>query len=616
MAGRPTLRQSVPKLGQILRRFAPEVRAERALIGGSMLALLLESAFRLLEPWPLKYVLDAVIVTQPGAGEAQGWLGSLDDTTLLALCGAAVLAFSVLRALAAYLSTVGLALAGNRVLTTVRGRLYAHLQRLSLSYHARARTGDLVARVTADIGRLQEVSVTAVMPLVANLMTLVGMCVVMLLLNWKLALVVVALIPIFGVALRRRGGRIRGAARRQRSQEGAMAASAAESMSAIKVVQAYTLEETLDRSFASQNQASLTEGVQTKRLSAGLERWTDVLTGVGTAAVLWYGARLVLAGEISPGDLVVFFLYLKIALKPLRDMAKYSARLAAAAAAGERVLDVLDTEPEIHDRPDAVSVSSVRGHVRFENVSLSYEADRPVLHGVDLELRPGEHVALVGPSGGGKSTLASLVLRLYEPDAGRVLIDGRDLRDYTVESLRRQTAIVLQESVLFAVSVRQNIAYGGPELDDAEIEAAARLAGAHEFIERLPEGYDTVLGERGATLSGGQRQRIAIARAAARRASIVVLDEATTGLDEENERAVTDALRRLTAERTTFLIAHHLPSVRHADTILYLQEGRIIERGTHAELIERGGSYAAVYALQEAARGDGHHPAAVVEPVG
>lgn len=598
-AARPTIRDSLRRLKRILGRFAPELRRERFLIAGSIVALIFEAAFRLLEPWPLKYVLDRVTGEGPRKGApAVGWIAEMSLETFLIVAALAVLAFAGLRALFSYLSTIGLALAGNRVLTTVRSRLYRHLQGLSLSYHSKARTGDIVSRLTGDIGRLQEVSVTAAMPLVANVLTLMGMAVVMLVIDLRLGLLALSVLPLFALSLGRRTKRIRTAARTQRLREGDLAAAAAESMSAIKVVQALSLEKTLERAFARQNRASLAEGVQTKRLSAGLERRVDVLTGAGTALVLWYGARLVARGEITPGDLVLFLLYLKTAFKPLRDMAKYAGRLASAAASGERVLDVLDTEPEIRDRPDAVEAPAFRGDVRLARVTAAYETGRPVLRSLDLHVPAGTSVALVGPSGEGKSTLVSLLLRLYDPEAGAVMIDGRDIREYTLESLRRQVAIVLQESVLFAGSIRDNIIHGFPEATDEEIEAAARLAGAHDFIKRLPDGYDTLVGERGATLSGGERQRIAVARAAVRRAPIVLLDEPTNGLDEENERLVTEALRRLVEGRTTILIAHDLTQARDADRIAYLEGGRVLEYGSHEQLMTRGGRYASVYRLQ------------------
>jgi ATP-binding cassette subfamily B protein len=390
--------------------------------------------------------------------------------------------------------------------------------------------------------------------------------------------------------------------RDQRKREGAMASTASESIGAIKIVQALSLEDVFSRSFSGQNAKSLKEGVRAKRLAARLERSADLLIAVSTALVLWLGARLVISGSLTTGELVVFITYLKNAFKPVRDFAKYTGRLARATAAGERVIDVLEEEPEIRDLPDARPAPPFRGRVRFEEVAFDYEPGSRALDGMDFEVEPGGRVALVGPSGNGKSTIANLLLRLYDPQEGRVMVDGRDVREYTLESLRSQVSVVLQDSFLFAASVRENIVFGaGREVSDEEIEAAARLANAHAFICAMPEGYDTVLSERGSSLSGGQRQRIAIARAAIREAPILVLDEPTTGLDEENEQQVNDALEKLSEGRTTFVITHDLRFAARSDEVLYIENGRVAERGPHAGLLRAGGRYAALYRLQTVA---------------
>jgi ATP-binding cassette, subfamily B, bacterial len=331
---------------------------------------------------------------------------------------------------------------------------------------------------------------------------------------------------------------------------------------------------------------------------------TSSLPGLAaaTALVLWYGAELVLAGTLTPGDLLVFLAYLKNAYKPIRDFAKYTARLSKAAAAGERILELLDEPAGISDRPGALSVTRVRGSIHFENVSFSYADGTPVLRAIDFEIAPGELVALVGRSGIGKSTIAGLMLRLHDPQHGRILLDDRDLREYTLDSLRGRVATALQDSTLFAVSVHDNIAFGAPGCSTADVEAAARLVNAHEFISALPDGYATVLGERGVTLSSGQRQRIALARAAIRRADIVLLDEPTTGLDETNERAVVAGIEKLAQAATTLLITHDLRLAARADRILVLDDGRIIEEGTHDELLNAHGAYATLYRLQAGTR--------------
>jgi ATP-binding cassette subfamily B protein len=375
-------------------------------------------------------------------------------------------------------------------------------------------------------------------------------------------------------------------------------------MGAIKVVQALSLQGMLESSFSKDNQKSLQEGAESQKLAAGLERTVEMLVAVATALILWRGVQLVLDKMVSPGELLVFINYLKTAFKPMRQLAKYTAQISKATASGERIIDLLDTVPEIRDLRGALTAPRFRGAVEFKNVMFAYEAEQVILQNMSFQVKAGQQVALVGPSGGGKSSLASLLLRLYDPVEGSILIDGHDLREYKVDSLRQQISIVLQESVLFAVSVKDNIAYGCLNATDAEIEAASRLANAHDFIEALPLGYDTILGERGATLSGGQRQRIAIARAAVRQSPIVILDEPTTGLDQENEREVSEALERLTQNSTTFWITHNLKAAEQADTILYIESGKVLEQGTHSELINLGNKYAAMYAVQSATGND------------
>ena len=565
-----SLREALPGLRRTLTRFRPHLREQRRLLIGGAIALFAEVAMRLLEPWPLKYVLDAVI-TEAGADLAVEQPAGL--RTVLTVAAGALVAVVALRALAAYLMTVLFALAGNRVLTRVRAELYAHLHTLSMTYHDTARTGDLVTRVTGDVGRLQEVTVTAALPLVGNIVTLVGMLLVIAFLDWQLALLVLLVFPVFLLTSFRLTRRITTVSRRQRKAEGALASLATESLGSMQVVQAYGLEEQMQRSFAGSNDRSLKDGVQAKRLSAGLERKTDVLVGLATAVVLYVGATRVLSGDLTPGELVVFLTYLKTAFKPMRDLAKYTGRIAKASASGERIVDVLETRADIADRSWARPAPTFVGDVRFDGVHLSYVPGHPVLRGLDLHVRPGERIAVVGSSGAGKSTLVSLLTRLRDPDDGRVLVDGHDLQDLTLATIRRQVAIVLQESVLFAGTIHDNIAAGLPDATKQQVEAAARLAGAHEFVLALPDGYDTVVGERGSTLSGGQRQRIAIARAAIRDAAIVVLDEALTGLDRDTEREVVQALGRLTEGRTTFVITHDLEAAADADRVVWLERG-------------------------------------------
>lgn len=614
--GRPqSLKKSLPGLGRVVGRFWPYIRQQKLPILKALLALFAGIGLRLLEPWPLKIVIDQVIGVQPDStGSGIPALDALDPLVLLTLCALALVVITGLRAMADYVHTVGFSLVGNRVTTQIRDDLYRHMQFLSLSFHTKARSGDLVVRVVGDVNMLRDVAVTALLPLFANLLILIGMVAFMFVLQWKLALLAMTIIPLFWLSTVRIGRRIHESARRQRQRMGAMAATVSESIGAIKVVQALSLEPMFTQAFASRSRQSQQEDVKGSRLSAGLGRTVDVLLAIATALVLWYGGWLVLNGALTAGELLVFLTYLKRALNPLQDYAKYTGRLAKAAAAGERVLDILDRTPEVRDLPGAVPAPALRGFVQFENVSFSYEPGQYVLDKVEFTVTPGQQVALVGSSGIGKSTLISLILRLYDPVQGCIRIDGADIRLYTLDSLRTQISVVLQDSILFAASVTENIACAAPGATFEQVEAAARLANAHEFIQSLPQGYDTILGERGVTLSNGERQRVAIARAALRKAPILILDEPTTGLDEENQQAVIEALDRLARGRwhslvppgdtvprhscTTFLITHDLQLAARADQILYLEVGRILERGTYTELMQSNGRFAALFRLQ------------------
>jgi ATP-binding cassette subfamily B protein len=587
----------LPGLRRIFHHLRPHLRPERGLIGGAVLALLAATLFRLAEPWPLKLVLDRVIPTDSAAsGSGLGAIDALSSGQLLVLCAVGVVLAIGLRAFAMYLSTIAFALAGNRVLTRVREALFTHLQRLSLRFHDRQRAGDLTLRVVADVGMLKEAAITAFLPLVANVLIVAGMAGVMLWLNWQLALLAFLPLPLLWIATVRIGRRIGEVSKQQRAREGAMAASAAEAFGAIRLVQSLGLEQRIAQDFKGASSRDLKEGVRAKRLAAGLERGVDLLVGVSIALVLWQGARLVLAGALTPGDLVVFITYLKNSFRPVRQFAKHTSRVAKAVAAGERVIEILETAPEIHDAPTAKEAPALSGDLRFEHVRFGF-GGRPVLDGLDLDIPAGQSVALLGASGAGKSTLTNLVLRLYDPGSGRILFDGLDARSLQLASLRRQIGIVPQESLLLRASIRDNIRIAAANADDAMVEAAAVLADAHGFIERLPQGYDTVVSERGLSLSAGQRQRIAIARVALARTPIVVLDEPTTGLDAASEAIVVEALMRVVAGRTTLVVTHDPRLAARCDRIVFLEAGRIVEDGSPAALLRRHRSrFARLYA--------------------
>lgn len=599
MARPKTINDSFSRFRQVMRHFTPELRKEKLLITGSMMALLSSVAFRLLEPWPLKLVIDqAQYWNSPQKTEFLNRFNGIDSSTLLALTALSFVLIVALRSTSDYFKTVGFALIGNRVMTRIRGKLYRHLQALSLSFHDKARSGDLLVRMIGDIKLMRDVAVSALLPLMGSVFVLIGMVTVMFILNWQLALLSMIVVPLFGLSTVRIGRSIHSAARLQRQREGAMAVTASEAIASIKVVQSLSLENHFDKSFSSENKRSLKEGVKTRRLAARLERTTDILTAVAMAGVLWYGAKLAISGDLVATTLIPFATYLKRGFRPMQDFAKYAARLAKATAAGERIVELLEETPDVQDLPDAQPAPSFDGKLQFSGIRFGYDPAVPVYEDLSFTVEKGRFVAIVGDSGAGKSTMLSLLLRLYDPQKGHVLIDGQDIRRWTLQSLRGQISVVLQDTILFAGDVYENIALGATNVDEAQIIAAAKLANAHDFIMSLPQGYETMLGERAVNLSHGQRQRLAIARAAVRNAPLLLLDEPTVGLDEKNEREVRTALRQLAGGRTTLLVTHDLRQAADADEILYLENGRVCEAGTHQQLVDKAGRYAELYRSQ------------------
>lgn len=592
MAKKQSLKDSIPSLWHLFGYIAPYMRPQRPLIAGSFLAMFAGVLMRALEPWPLKIVIDYVIVPHAKTTEQNTTLSNLDPLTLVGLSAFALVVIYGLRAYSNYGQKVGFALVGNRVMTQVRTDLYRHIQCLSLAFHSRAKSGDLIVRVIGDIGLLKEVTVTAMMPLLGSVMVIVVMSGLMLWINWELAIIVLLLMPIYWLPTLLIGRRIRSVSRDLRSRESAIASTTSESISAMHVVQTLSLEEKFADQFGAQNQKSLKEGVKVRRLLAKLQGSVQVMTGIATAVVLFYGTVLVLRNDLSAGELLVFLSYLKAAFKPVQDFAKYSGRIAKASAAGERVIQIFETPADVADVPDAITAPTFAGQVCFDQVDYGYDEKNLVLKNLSFSVNAGQRVAIVGPSGAGKSTLIGLLSRLYDPLSGKVMIDGQDIHQLTLASLRAQISVVLQDTLLFATSIEENIAYGAPNATPEDIRQAARVASIHDFIQSLPDKYATQVGERGLTLSGGQRQRIALARAALRQAPILILDEPTSSLDKENRESVLKALRTISEGRTTFMITHELSEIEHADLILYLDDGRIVESGTHRQLLEGNGDYA------------------------
>ncbi len=560
-------------------------------------AMLAETAMSLASPWPLKVVLDSVLGELPPPAWF-GWLAGPGAGRMAVLAAAVVgtVAIAVLQSLGSYLSSYAAANIGQWVGHDLRQTVYAHLQRLSMSYHDRHQVGPLVSTITDDINAVQEFISTSLLKVVVDLLTIVGMLAVMLTLNLSFTLVALTVTPLLGLFVYRLRFVVHQATRDVRRHQGEMVTIVQEGLGAIRLVKAFAQGAFERQRLDEKSLESVQAALHARRARSLLGPVVTVLVALGTATVLWFGARLVIAGTMTAGALVVFMTYLGRLFRPIQDLARVTTNVAQAAVGLERVKAILDTDERLPRSPHPRALTGVRGAVELRQVCFGYDPGRPVLHDVSLRVEPGQRVAVVGPSGSGKSTLVSLIPRFYDPTSGVVAVDGVDVREVRAPSLRRQIGFVLQDTQLFHASIWQNIAYGRLDASREELEAAARLANAHEFISELPEGYDTVVGQGGLTLSGGQRQRLGIARAIVRDAPILILDEPSSGLDLESERLVFEGIERLLAGRTTFLISHRPSALRDVDLVLVLDRGRVVERGRPEELRACGGPFAELMA--------------------
>jgi ABC-type multidrug transport system fused ATPase/permease subunit len=587
----------------LLRLVRELIRPYRGSLCVILAAMMVQTIMSLAAPWPLKVVLDNVV----GSHKLPTWLSHLlitllkGDSKMSIAVGAAiaVVCIAALGALASYIANYYTESVGQWVANDLRLRTYQHLQHLSLSYYDQQRTGALLSTITSDVQTIQSFASSATLGIVVDMLTIVGMLFIMFWLNWDFTLIALAVTPFMLLLVSRFKKAVKAATREVRKQQANIVSVVQQDLESMRVVKAFGRQDYEQRELGEVSRAVVAAALKARRVKALLSPIVTVTVAACTAIVLWRGSSLILAGTMTAGALTVFLSYLTQFFKPVKDLASMTNSIAQAAVGVDRVRAILDADNIIPERSDARELPApVRGAIRFDHVKFSYNADAPVLRDVSFSIEPGQLIGVVGPTGGGKSTIISLIPRFYDPTSGTVEIDGVDVRDYKLNWLRSQIGYVLQETVLFRGTVRENIAYGREGATSEEIAEAARLANADEFIARMPQGYDTMIGERGDTLSGGQRQRIGIARALVRNNPILILDEPTAALDTESERLVIEALERLMKGRTVITIAHRLSTIRDADKIIVLDGGVVAEQGTHQELLALGGIYAALCSSQ------------------
>jgi len=572
-----------PSSDQVRRLFG-YLRPYRGRMVFAVVTLILGSAVGLVFPWIMQNLVDTVL--------SKGDLAELNRITFLLIV--VFLARSVLL----YFQGYSLAYVGERVVVDLRDQTYAHLHRLSVRFFTDRRVGELVSRLSSDVTLVRSALTNNVATVLGQLLTFVGSLVLMLILNWRLTLFVLLLAPLVGISGAVFGRRLRGLSMAVQDQLADGTAIAEEALAGTRVVKAFTREPYEVKRYRDQMERAFEVTMRLTRVRSAFGPLIAFLGFGGLAGLIWFGGREVLAGRLTGGALIAFLVYGINIAASLGAFTSLYTQIQEAVGASRRIFELLDEEPEIKDAPNAKLLPPVKGHLVFDHVSFSYPGTDRVLRDIELEIQPGEVLALVGPSGAGKSTLFNLIPRFYDPTNGQVCVDGYDLRDVTLASLRGQIGLVPQETLLFSGSVRENLRYGKLEATDAELEAAARAANAEEFILRLPQKYDTLVGEKGVKLSGGQRQRVAIARAILKDPRLLLLDEATSSLDSESEGLVQEALERLMRSRTTVIIAHRLSTVHRANRIAVLDQGQLIELGNHAELIALDGLYARLYKMQ------------------
>lgn len=567
-----------------LRRLGSFLRPYWVHLAGGLGCAFMVALAQLFVPRYLGNTIDAIIRTR--------------NLQLLNLTAAVILAAFLVRSTFLYGQLYLIFYLGHRVIADLRNAIFCQIQRWSLDRFARWHSGELIARAIQDTQMIQTHLLAGLVDFVGVSLTLLGIIVMIFWLQWQLALVTVLVIPLFFGTARLFGREIHKISARAQQRIADLTTLLREAVAGARIIRAFTQEARETAKFATENERTFRENLRISKLVATEAPVVSLLTTIGLVLVLWKGGQYVTRGVMTAGELVAFLTYVGIAVEPVLHLTRLYSGMRQAAASVERIAEILTTQETVLEAPDAFDLPPIQGHVAFRNVSFAYDGQQEVLTDITFEVRPGERVAIIGPSGAGKSTLINLIPRFYDPTQGVVEIDGIDLRRVKIHSLRRQIGIVPQEVILFSGTIRENIAYGRPGATMEEIEAAARAANAHGFISALPEGYETVVGEGGLQLSGGERQRIAIARAILNNPRILLLDEATSALDSESERLIQEALERLMQGRTTFIVAHRMSTVRHAHRILVLMDGRLVEEGSHEDLLRREGVYQRLSRMQ------------------
>jgi ATP-binding cassette, subfamily B, bacterial len=580
------MKQHVTASSPLRRLIFADLKTRKGSILLALIGLLGVIGLEILAPWPLKIVIDHILLAKPLPDSLSWFAALLTPGTMMALvvCSSAIALNALLAGGFSYLQAYTSAKIGHQLVYVIRQEVFSHLQQLSLSFHMRTRSGELLTKVASDTNLIREVFADWAIAFAQHVLTVLGMVTVMFLMNAKLTLVVMTTLPLLFAVLYYLNREIKMSARAQRKHEGKLVSRLNEVLSSMALVQAFGREEFEQERFALESANNLEAGVKNARVAAAVSKATGFVTALGTAGTVLVGTQIALEGHLSPGDLLIFVTYVRGLYKPIKDIGKLWAKFSRAQASAERIDEILVIEPDILDDPQAVAAHNLSGAITFDDVSFSYPQGKPVLSHVRCFIRPGERVAIIGPSGAGKSTLVSLMLRLYDPQAGTVRLDRRPVSSYTRDSLRREIGIVLQDTVLIGASIKENIAYGKPNACDHEIEWAARAAHAHEFIMELPDGYDSVIGERGCTLSGGQRQRICLARAIIKQPSILILDEPTSAVDPESARLIEAALATIHKGKTMLVIGHQFSSLANFDRIFAIENGRLMELNADDEM--------------------------------